>query len=510
MENNSKTKKKSTRSIKLTTRITLSTVLGIVIPLLIVIVFSSVFFSSMAAYFNFSSVTTNSYSMLNQIQWSQTMSSLSSELMSDETQSEKIKGLKEFVSPIEGQGAKISIECNGKEIYATSSKEDVLSLVNKITKIDKKNNVYYFAQNGLVIVTHAEKESEKYTVIIADENYTVSDVNSRYTPQSFSELASGKTGLIILIVALLFIISIAALSIITSNTINKPIKKIAEGANEVSNGNLDYIIDYDKTDELGITVTAFNHMTMQLKESLEEQKRIEESRKEMIAGLAHDLRTPLTSAKGYVEGLLDGIANTKEKQLQYLKTIYSSTRDMEKLLDELLTISRLELGSIQLDLVELDLKEFFNDCTNEIQAYLKEEDFDFSYTCSCDEEILVNLDTDRFERVIRNIVFNSVKYKRDDVKGRIDINVQSYQKSVIISISDNGVGVEASSLSRIFESFYRADKARSNVRDGSGIGLAVCKQIVELHGGHIWATSKENEGLTILISLERINGDIDG
>ena len=219
--------------------------------------------------------------------------------------------------------------------------------------------------------------------------------------------------------------------------------------------------------------------------------------------MAHDLRTPLTSVKGYVEGLRDGIANTPEKQERYLNTIYDSTLSMEKLLDELLTISRLELGNIELDREEINVYSFIEDCKNEIAPVLEKEGFEFEVINNCNDSDTVMLDTNRFSRVIQNIVSNSVKYARKDAVGKIKIEAQSYEKSVIISLTDNGMGVEGEELSRIFDTFYRADKSRTNVKEGSGLGLSVCKQIVELHGGHIWATRNEEYGITILISLKK-------
>ena len=250
-------------------------------------------------------------------------------------------------------------------------------------------------------------------------------------------------------------------------------------------------------------------MTDQLKQLTERQQTIEQSRKEMIAGVAHDLRTPLTSVKGYVEGLRDGIANTPEKQELYLKTIYTSTLNMERLLDELLTVSRLELGNIELDCKPININDFLDDCADELLVELSQHDFDFEYNNNCDSDFTLMLDTERFQRVIHNIISNSLKYAKKDVRGKIELNAQTYQKSVIISLADNGIGIEGENLTKIFETFYRADPARTKTSEGSGIGLSVARQIVELHGGKIWATGKEGKGLTVLISMPRTEDNND-
>ena len=206
-----------------------------------------------------------------------------------------------------------------------------------------------------------------------------------------------------------------------------------------------------------------------------------------------------------MEGLIDGIANTPEKQERYLKTIYSSTLSMESMLDDLLSISRLELGDTSLHKSRVELGDVLDDCAEEISLQLEKNDFDFVYQNNCPRPTYLELDVDGFKRVVQNIISNSLKYAKKDVKGRITLEAQAYQKSVIISLSDNGIGVEAENLPRIFETFYRADRARTRVSDGSGIGLSVCRKIIELHGGHIWATGTEGEGLTVLISLEKKN-----
>ena len=238
---------------------------------------------------------------------------------------------------------------------------------------------------------------------------------------------------------------------------------------------------------------------------MQTKEEIEQSRKKMTAGIAHDLRTPLTSIKGYVEGLMDGIANTPEKQERYLNTIYSSAKDMENLLDELLTLSRFEEGKIKLEQIRIDIVQF-------LREYLNERPQDNravitftppSYKGSLD----VMLDPNRFSRVLNNIISNAIKYSSTARKPRIDISLEVYDKSVIIALKDNGIGISDENLKHIFESFYRADQARTRVQDGSGLGLAVCKEIVELHNGHIWATSKEGSGTTMMISLQRYNGD---
>ena len=228
-----------------------------------------------------------------------------------------------------------------------------------------------------------------------------------------------------------------------------------------------------------------------------------------IAGIAHDVRTPLTSAKGYAQGLRDGIAATPEKQKKYIDRICSSIDDTEKILNELLEISRNELKSYKLNRVNVNLKEFIDAGAEEIKELLERSNFDFSLQCNVNKDTQISVDTDAFARVFRNIVMNSIKYARDDRPGMVRLIVSEYERTVIIELTDNGSGVESENLTKIFDTMYRTDPARTKVSQGSGLGLAVCKQIVELHGGLIWASSKQGEGLSIFISMPKIKERTD-
>lgn len=500
-------KKRSSKNLKISTRITLSTIFGVIVPLIIVYVFSSIFFQSMASYFNVSTVDSNHFSMINQIQWTQTVTYISDELVSDSDAQEKEKAIYRLAAPLEKLGSVIYIDSNSSEkIYSTRDKSEILDIANKIISFDMSKNIRYFSQNGMVIVSHVKTEdgNKNYTVLIANDKYTVSNVFEADIDQDAAGRIFSRSGLIVLAIVLVFIISIVLLSLFTSSTIVKPIKKLSEGANEIARGNLDYVIDYESTNEIGITVDSFNKMTDRLRESMHWKNEAEESKREVIAGVAHDLRTPMTSVKGYVEGLMDGIADTPEKQERYLKRIYESTISMEKLLDELLTVSKLETGKISLDFQKIRVNDFLEDCQNNIKLYLDKKGFECSFESNCSDEATVMLDSDQFQRVIRNIVSNSIRYSKKDVQGVINFTVEEYKKTVIIAIEDNGIGINSEQLPKIFDNFYRADQARSKVSEGSGLGLYICKQIVELHEGRIWASSKEGEGMTIYIALNKV------
>ena len=142
---------------------------------------------------------------------------------------------------------------------------------NGVVKCDKTENINYFGNNGLVIINHTKSTDENYTIVIVNENYTVNDVNQRMSFREFRNLILSRTGIIVMVIVLLFVIAITVISSITAKTIVEPIKKIAKGADEIAKGNLDYSIDYESTNELGQTVDSFNGMRLRLKESIEKQ-----------------------------------------------------------------------------------------------------------------------------------------------------------------------------------------------------------------------------------------------
>lgn len=504
-----KEKKRSSKNLKINTRIMITAAMAIIVPLLIVASFSTILFNAVPNYFNFSSVTSNTYSTINQMQWSNTLVNITNELTKESTDSQKLNNLSAYLSPLEDLNCYVYIEKDGKEFYSTDNKVNVIKEAEKFVNFDINKNLNYFGSDGLLIVSHANqnKNSPMYSVVIVNNDYVVNDASQRLSLDELTTLLQGRTGIVVLVIVAIFIISIVIFSFITTQTIVKPINKIARGAEEIARGNLDYEIDYKSTNELGQTVEDFNYMRSRLKESIESQKKAEEQRKILVAGIAHDLRTPLTSAKGYAEGILDGIADSPEKQKRYLKTICSSISDTEKILTDLLTLSRLELQSYEINPSTVNVKEFFDDGAEEIKLMLSNIGFDFEYINRCKEDAVIYIDADRFSRVINNIISNSIKYAKEDEKGFISLIIDEYEHSIIIEIRDNGIGVDKKSLARIFDTMYRADPARSKVSQGSGLGLAVCKQIVELHSGSIWARSKLGEGLSIFISLPKKEED---
>lgn len=303
-------------------------------------------------------------------------------------------------------------------------------------------------------------------------------------------------------IVIVMLLMVTFLSFVVSRSILKPLKKLEYGTNQIKNGNLDFSLKVKEKDELGRLCNAFDTMRIELQNSIQKQLQYEENKKELISIISHDLRTPITAIKGYVEGIMDNVADTPEKQERYLQVIYNKAKDMEKLIEDLFLLSKLDLNRIELQLERTNLKQYFDDCVQELRLECTSRDIRLEYIDEMEEECFSWVDPQKLKQVIMNIVQNANKYMDKEEK-RIEMKVMSYDRHVVVSIKDNGIGIKKEELSNIFEMFYRADKSRSANIGGSGLGLAIAKQIIERHNGSIWADSVFGEYTIINFSLPK-------
>jgi len=272
-----------------------------------------------------------------------------------------------------------------------------------------------------------------------------------------------------------------------------PIKELNWAIQRVAEGNLDYSIRTDLKGELGELYKNYEDMRLRLKESTEEKIANDKYSRELISNISHDLKTPITAIKGYVEGITDGVADTPEKMEKYLRTIYTKAKDMDQLINELTVYSKIDSNKIAYRFLRLDVGEYFRDCVEEVGLDLEAENIELNYTNFVEPNTKIIADPEQLKKVINNIIGNSIKYI-DKERGVIDIRLIDKMDSVQIEIEDNGIGIANKDLSDIFERFYRTDASRNSATGGSGIGLSIVRKIIENHGGYIWATSEEGVG----------------
>ena len=272
-----------------------------------------------------------------------------------------------------------------------------------------------------------------------------------------------------------------------------PINQLNIAMQNIAEGNLEYMLPAKQDGEIGELYRNYEDMRLRLKESTDEKILAEKQNKELVSNISHDLKTPITAIKGYVEGIMDGVADTPEKIDKYIKTIYNKANDMDRLINELTVYSGIDSNRIPYHFHKINVSEYFGDCIEEVGLDLESKNIALNYSSLISPDTQIIADPEQMKRVINNIIGNSVKYM-DKEKGEIDIRILDEIDSVRVEIEDNGKGIAARDLPSIFERFFRTDASRNSAQGGSGIGLSIVKKIIEDHGGYIWATSKEGEG----------------
>lgn len=282
----------------------------------------------------------------------------------------------------------------------------------------------------------------------------------------------------------------------------RPIKKLEELVKYMAEGDFDHEFGEGFRGVLDKTAGYLEKIREQIKDILEDKRKSEEETREVISNISHDLRTPITSIKGYVEGIIDGVADTPEKIDRYIKTIYNKANDMDHLINELTLYSRLDTNSIPYNFHMLNVCEYFNDGALDISLELEAKGLKLEYKNSVSEDVVIVADPEQLRRVVNNIISNSIKYMgRKD--GIISIGILDIGDSIKVEIADNGHGIAAKDLPYIFDRFYRSDVSRNSSKMGSGIGLSIVKKIIEDHGGYIWAASVEGQGAAINFTLHK-------
>ncbi|MPM23812.1 Sensor histidine kinase WalK [bioreactor metagenome] len=240
-----------------------------------------------------------------------------------------------------------------------------------------------------------------------------------------------------------------------------------------------------------------------------EQEKVEQERRSFVSNVSHELRTPLTSVKSYTESLIDGAWEDKEIAPEFLKVISTETDRMIRMITDLLNLSRMDQGKQELNLEFVSINELVAHIIDRFEMVLKSEQYrNKKYKIERDftqRTLWVEIDQDKFIQVIDNIMNNAIKYSPDG--GKITCRLMETHNSVVISITDEGLGIPRKDIGHVFDRFYRVDKARARSMGGTGLGLAISKEVVQLHGGKIWVTSVENKGSTFFISLPYIPMD---
>lgn len=303
------------------------------------------------------------------------------------------------------------------------------------------------------------------------------------------------------------------LTYFVSRSIIRPLKKLEAAALQIKEGDLSRQIVTTAKGEIGQLSHAFEEMRMRLKGSIDQSLQYEENRKMLLSHISHDLKTPISAIKGYVEGIMDGIANTDEKRKRYMETIYRKASDMDQLIDELFLFSKLDLHTVAFDFKDIDIGRYLEHFLEEQRFDLEKSGVLLTYVPEEPLSVATAADPDKLSRAFSNILNNCVKYMGqhpDLPRKEITVRIKELEQHAYIEIEDTGPGIEAEALPHIFERFYRAEQSRNSETGGSGLGLAIVKQIIEGHGGRVWAENAETGGARFCLTLPKSGPAVGG
>ena len=344
-------------------------------------------------------------------------------------------------------------------------------------------------------VKHVQESSSQ----AADSNEMVYDISLSQSSSSQVKLMAKD---MILTATIILVFTALSVGLWIYRSIAVPLVKLRKATQNIKEGNLDFVLEVEGKDEFSQLCQDFEEMRKRLKESTEEKILMDKENKELISNISHDLKTPITAVKGYVEGIMDGVADTPEKMNRYVRTIYNKTNEMDHLINELTFYSKIDTNRIPYTFSKLNVEDYFSDCAEELGLEMETKGIELVYANYVEKDVQVIADGEQIRRVIHNIVSNAIKYM-EKPKGIIQLRVKDVGDFIQVEIEDNGKGIAAKDLPYIFDRFYRTDVSRNSSKGGSGIGLSIVKKIMEDHGGKVWATSRLGIGTIMYFVLRK-------
>ena len=285
---------------------------------------------------------------------------------------------------------------------------------------------------------------------------------------------------------------------IISKDVLKPIKSMHKSAREILKGNYLEYVNYDYHGEIGEFSHDFEAMRDSLVVAREKEENIKRAEKELLACISHDLKTPIANISGYCEGIIDGVVKEEKDIKRYIGIILKKSRVLNKLLEDILELSKAEINQMTINKKEVYSKEFFEELLEEVSMDVAASGKQFILKTEI-PNIIINLDQEKITQVINNIISNAVKYTNDD--GIIAMSFKKLNDGLEIICEDNGIGIGQEELKLVFNKFYRSDKHRNQNIPGSGLGLSIAKYIVEMHNGNIELFSEKTIGTTVIIKI---------
>lgn len=312
----------------------------------------------------------------------------------------------------------------------------------------------------------------------------------------------GIRELSVIFAAIIFILWILELIFLITleKRILRPITELQKAVIEISKGNYDVKVQDNMDNKLSMLTYSFNEMAEGLREGERIKAEYEENRKNLIANISHDLKTPITSIQGYIETLQEMDNMPKETVEKYYRTIYNNAAYMNRLIDDLFLFSKLDIQKLDFNFQNTEINSFMEDLMQEFGFELEDREIIFKYVDRIKGKKYVKIDGKRINQVFRNIIGNAIKYAYNE-NLLIEVTMQEKENNIYIDIRDNGPGIPNEKLDNIFNRFYRVDTERTKDLMSTGLGLAITKELVEAQGGSIKVTSVLNKGTCFTITI---------
>ncbi|MBR6332684.1 MAG: HAMP domain-containing histidine kinase [Dehalococcoidales bacterium] len=405
---------------------------------------------------------------------------------------------KKIISELNDMGYHIEVIKDDNVIFSNLTEEDRETVLHIYPVNPKVTKRLLQAENKIVINDSINNTDGQYDLTSVYDK----DLIDTGTFQSIIPIYMLQPSSIFIFVIVLLMVTILTgvlLSQWLGTSVLRPLEIIRSGAKEIAGGNLDTVIKHDFNDEFGDVCKDFDTMRSILNENESAKNEADSKRRLLLSGISHDIRSPLTSIKGYAMGLKDGIANTEEKKQHYYDAILTKSDDIERMTISLSELIKLEDVDKCFHLEEESTDAFITEMLNEHSSYLHDKDVEVQFEPDA-RDMSVLLDKKELPRVFMNLFENTIKYRNTNrSKVLIKTTLDNINDTVIIDYIDDGPGVAPDALPHIFDTFFRADKARTNPANGSGLGLAIVKRIIEGHNGKVEAVSQN--GLDIKITL---------
>ncbi|MCL2187828.1 MAG: cell wall metabolism sensor histidine kinase WalK [Defluviitaleaceae bacterium] len=328
-------------------------------------------------------------------------------------------------------------------------------------------------------------------------------INTRMSTEDVNARLNQLTGILLIAVFVVLVLTLVAWFFL-ADTLARPIIGMARVARGMAAGDLSKKIPVNSGDEIGVLAKNFNYMTDEISRHLEQQKKMDEARKEFVANVSHELRTPLTNIRSYTETLIDGAMEDPVMARKFLEIVDEEAKRMTALVTDLLELSRIDAKRGELELDVVDLLGLVRLTLRQCQV-LAEQKNQLLWFNDAKDSCFILANATRISQVITNVLSNAIKYSGE--RTTIHVMISSDEMHHRVSIRDEGMGIPPEDLTHIFERFYRVDKARSRAMGGTGLGLAIAKEIMEEHGGTITATSTVGEGTTMVLKFKRAENE---